>query len=165
MSTLFELSVGDVATTNDDWYTPRWLFRAAGLVFDVDVCAPVAPESRTCPARRYLTPVEDGLNEPWAGLVWMNPPYSRPAPWVSRWAAHPDGLALLPTAKSLWMGELLRAAEEIALLRVDFGRPDGGVTEYPVAMILAARGAARGAVQRVPAADKHAGGAYFVRPT
>lgn len=165
MSALFELSAADVATTNDDWYTPRWLFGAAGLVFDVDVCAPVAPASRTCPARRYLTPVEDGLNEPWEGLVWMNPPYSRPAPWVSRWAAHPDGLALLPTAKSLWMGELLRAAEEIALLRVDFGRPDGGITEYPVAMILAARGAGRGAVQRVSAADRHAGGAYFVRPT
>ena len=164
VTALFEITASDVADTSDDWYTPRWIFNSSGLTFDMDVCAPIAPEFRTCPAARYLTPVEDGLSQPWEGLVWMNPPYSGPSRWVSRWAAHPDGLALLPTAKSLWMRELLAAAEEITLLRVDFGRPDGRITGYPVAMILAAKGAARPAVRRVSAADRYSGGVCFVRP-
>ena len=42
-ATLFPVTAADTALTSDEWYTPRWLFKAAGLVFDVDVCAPVAP--------------------------------------------------------------------------------------------------------------------------
>jgi hypothetical protein len=175
---LFEVTAADVAMTNDEWYTPRWIFDAAGLTFDLDVCAPVAPEFRTCPARRYLTVLDDGLAAPWDGLVWMNPPYSNPAPWVDRFAAHPCGLALLPAAKSRWLGVLMRAADGIALLAMSkeivpsgprrsggFGRPDGSQVGYPTALILAARGAlAVGALEPVATVDPYAGGAYHVRP-
>lgn len=30
----------------------------------------------------------DGLAEPWAGSLWMNPPYSKPEPWCRRFRAH-----------------------------------------------------------------------------
>ena len=105
MSTLFEVGAGGVADTNDDWYTPPWVFDAAGIVFDLDVAAPVDPSRRTCPARSYLTPVEDGLAQPWQGVVWMNPPFSGSRPWVERFAEHRSGLALLPAsnvAGALW---------------------------------------------------------------
>lgn len=178
-ATLFEVSATDVAMTNDEWYTPRWLFDAAGLVFDLDVCAPVAPEFRACPARNYLTVLEDGLTAPWDGLVWMNPPFSKPAPWVERWIKHPAGLALLPAANSPWRARLLPACDGLALLSFScdprnphagrfnqgFRRPDGGQVSYPTAVILAARGKlAVGALESVAMADPYAGGAYHVRP-
>src|ERR1700749_419093 len=109
MATLFDVDAADVADTSDDCYTPRWIFDAAGLVFDMDVAAPVDPSRRTCPALRYLTPVDDGLSQPWEGLVWMNPPYSNCMPWVRRFAEHGRGLALLPLiGRSPWRGQLLR---------------------------------------------------------
>lgn len=179
MTALFQVSAIDVASTNDEWYTPRWIFDAAGLTFDLDVCAPVAPEFRTCPARRYLTVLEDGLAASWDGLVWMNPPYSNPAPWVDRFIEHPAGLALLPAANSHWRGRYVRAADGMALLSVNkneraasatrlksgFGRPDGSSVSYPHALILAARGeVALSALEGVATADPFAGGAYHVRP-
>jgi len=178
-ASLFDIGPADVADTNDEWYTPRWIFDAAGLTFDLDVCAPVAPEFRTCPARRYLTILEDGLAEPWSGLVWMNPPYSNPAPWVDRFAEHPAGLALLPAANSHWRGRYVRAADGIVLMSVNkkerpagpsrwhtgFGRPDGSSVSYPHALILAARGElALSALEGVATADPFAGGAFHVRP-
>jgi hypothetical protein len=180
MATLFEVGPADVAATNDEWYTPRWIFNAAGLTFDLDVCAPVAPEFRTCPARRYLTVVDDGLTAPWDGLVWMNPPFSNPAPWAYRFIAHSDGLALVPPSNGLWRGELVKSADGIALLAVNhsgrrgdysrlntgFGRPDGSRSAYPVALILAARGmSALTALARIVAADPYTCGAYHVRPS
>ena len=169
---LFPVSADQVGMTKDEWYTPRWLFDAAGLTFDMDVCAPVAPEFRTCPARQYLTVIDDGLTHPWEGVIWCNPPYSNPAPWVDRWAQHPTGLALVPASNSHWRGRYMRAAHGLTLLSVNanerrgggFGRPDGSQVNYPVALILAARGAVCVSVlKRVAAADVYAGGAWFER--
>jgi hypothetical protein len=56
-------------------YTPRWVFDAMRLSFDLDVAAPVGGP-RHVPAMRYYTPDDDGLSQPWDGLVWCNPPYS-----------------------------------------------------------------------------------------
>lgn len=158
---LFDVTAADVADTTDDYYTPRWLFASAGLVFDVDVAAPLDPARRTCPARRYLTPVEDGLTQPWEGLVWMNPPYSAPGKWVDRFAAHRCGLALVPATRAAWTGPLLQAADAIALLTVAFIQPDRQLGTYRTLLILAACGpVAVGAASRIAAADKYAGGVF-----
>jgi hypothetical protein len=174
MTGLFEITAADVALTNNEWYTPRWIFDAAGLIFDLDVCAPVAPEFRTCPARRYLTILDDGLAAPWDGLVWMNPPYSNSGPWVDRFVKHDEGLALVPAANSPWRGVIMQAADGIALISVKtnsgrpvrgFGRPDGSQVSFPMALILAARGElAVSALEPVAMIDPYAGGAYHVRP-
>jgi hypothetical protein len=166
MTALFEVSAADVADTSDDYYTPRWIFDAAGLLFDMDVAAPLDPSRRTCPARRYLTPVEDGLNQPWEGLVWMNPPYSKPRRWIERFAEHRAGLALLPAARdTAWLGTLMHCADAITLLSVHFGRPDGSVAGCRFSLILAACGEiAVDALSRVAAADRCIRGAYHVRP-
>ena len=167
MDQLFAVDAADVAATTDDWYTPRWLFDAAGIVFDLDVAAPVNPAMRTCPARSYLTAVDDGLTVDWLGTVWMNPPYSQASPWVDRFVCHPVGMALLPAVCEVkWLGALMGSADAMTLLSLDFGRPDGRTARLRWPLILAARGVeCVSALSRVAAADKYAGGAYHVRPS
>lgn len=166
MTALFEIGAADVAETNNDWYTPRWVFDAAGLVFDMDVAAPVDPSRRTCPALRYLTPVEDGLGTLWDGLVWMNPPFSGPAPWAEKFAQHPAGLGLMPTLpRARWLSILMGSADAVTLINPEFGRPDGkpGILRWP--MTLVARGdICVAALARIAAADRLAQGTYHVRP-
>lgn len=167
MATLFDVSAADVADTSDDCYTPRWIFDAAGLVFDMDVAAPVDPARRTCPALRYLTPIEDGLTQPWDGLVWMNPPFSDLRAWVERFAAHRCGLAFVPTPRkeNYWVGRLMTAADAIAFISSDFINPDGSLKRIHYMMLLVACGpVAVEALKRVAAADKYIAGAYHVRP-
>jgi hypothetical protein len=165
---LFEVSATDVADTSDDCYTPRWIFDAAGLIFDMDVAAPVNPVRRICPALRYLTPVEDGLRQPWEGVVWMNPPFGRThsGMWVERFARHRSGLALVPwMIRATWIGPMLSCADAITTISTDFIRPDGSRKEILWPLILAACGpVAVEALGRVAAADKYVRGAYHVRP-
>lgn len=141
---LFTLDADDVAITNDDWYTPQWVLDAAGIVFDVDVAAPVLEESRTVPARQHLTILDDGLTTPWEGTVWCNPPYSNAEPWVRKWSEHPDGMILMLAVPQVrWLGLILANAQAFTLLSVDFVRPGRmpGRPRWP--SILAARGCGR----------------------
>jgi hypothetical protein len=133
----------------------------------MDVSAPVDAARRTCPARRYLTPLEDGLAQPWDGLVWMNPPFSALQSWMEKFARHGCGLALLPTPRNevLWFGTALRCADALAFLSVDFISPDGRPKRVQFHVILIGCGdVAAAAVGRVAAADKYVRGAYHVRP-
>ena len=112
-------------TTSDDWYTPKWIFDALGVTFDLDVSSPPGGPPFV-PCRRYYTQADDGLASPWAGLVWMNPPYSNPTPWVHKFLEHGRGLALLVFTKSKWYESLWTHPEtEVVYLReVKFCRPD-----------------------------------------
>jgi phage N-6-adenine-methyltransferase len=165
MSHLFALDAGQVATNGDDWYTPRWIFDAAGITFDMDVASPMDREMQQVPARRYLTALDDGLATRWVGSVWCNPPYSGSTPWVEKWAAHDGpGMLLVPAVKSRWVGDMLKAAEALTLLTVEFIRPGGEVAPIRWLNILAGKGdECAEAVARVAARDKHAAGGYFVR--
>ncbi len=96
----------------DEQYTPKFVFDALGITFDLDVCAPIDHKDHV-PAYRRLTIHEDGLQSAWQGLVWMNPPYSKAAPWVDKFLTHCNGIALLPFSKAYWMIELWNKAEAI----------------------------------------------------
>lgn len=91
MTRLFEV---DNVLDTDDWYTPPWIFDGMGLTFDLDVASPDMQLS-WIPARHRYTVADDGLAQPWHGLVWCNPPYSSPTAWCRRWAQHPDGCILI----------------------------------------------------------------------
>lgn len=63
--------------------------------FTLDVAA--APHNTKC--ERFYTREDDGLNQPWWGRVWCNPPYSDCGAWVRKaWAewerSEPTGLRL-----------------------------------------------------------------------
>jgi hypothetical protein len=67
------------------------------------------------PADEHFTIEDDGLEQPWRGRVWMNPPYSRATPWVRRFIEHGHGIALVGHAKSNWHPELWAAADACAM--------------------------------------------------
>jgi hypothetical protein len=116
--------------TSDDYLTPRWVFDTLGIGFDLDVASP--PWATHVPAERIYTKADDGLAQPWSGRVWMNPPYSKSAPWVERFIAHADGIALLPWAKSAWTIRLWERADGIALPPRWFDFDNGGSIFLPV---------------------------------
>ena len=102
----------------DEQYTPKWLFDRMGIVFDLDVAAPIGGAPYV-PAHRYYTKIDDGLAEAWEGLVFMNPPYSAAKLWVEKFIQHGNGIALLPFSKSRWFWELWESADAIVAIRND----------------------------------------------
>lgn len=78
---------------SEDWLTPRWIIEALGE-FDLDPCTPPTMPWQT--ARSRFTKAEDGLLRPWAGRVWLNPPYGhQTGDWLRKLAQHGDGIALV----------------------------------------------------------------------
>jgi DNA adenine methylase len=64
-------------TGNFEWYTPVEILEAARTVlgtFDLDP-ASCEVAQRHVRAAAYFTKEDDGLSKPWAGKVWMNPPF------------------------------------------------------------------------------------------
>jgi len=100
---------------NDECYTPKWVFDDLGVQFDLDVCAPKGGTGLV-PAYKYYSEEDDGLTSPWFGLVWMNPPYSKPTPWIEKFIEHGDGLCLVPTSKSKWFNSIWNAADAVTLM-------------------------------------------------
>ena len=101
--------VNEDVTTNDH-YTPKWVFDLLGVTFDIDVAAPPGGVP-WIPALKSYSQADDGLTQPWHGLVWCNPPYSDILPWVRRLNKHRNGVALLPHTKGGWREEIWQGAE------------------------------------------------------
>lgn len=80
-------------TMTDEWYTPPEVFAGLGT-FDLDPAAPPGGVPWV-PAARHFDAGDDGLHQPWAGSVWLNPPYSEVEDWMQRMAEHGDGIALV----------------------------------------------------------------------
>lgn len=101
---------------NDELYTPKFIFDALGLEFDLDPCSPetgsVVPTQH-----RYHLP-GDGLSASWFGLVWMNPPFSKPSPWVDKWLEHGNGVALLPMGgNARWLNKMWESQAKVVILK------------------------------------------------
>jgi hypothetical protein len=78
-----------------DWYTPKWVFDDLGLQFDLDPCCPPGGVPWIPVHNHYSLPT-DGLNEPWLGRVWLNPPYgTQTKKWLKRLDEHGNGVALV----------------------------------------------------------------------
>lgn len=150
---LFSLPSDSIAITSDDCYTPRWVFDAMGLEFDLDVAAP-HEGPRHVPAARHYTAQDDGLSRPWDGLVWCNPPYSKFRPWAERWARHATGVLMgMTSARSMGRAVGLWYAEAVAFIDVQFERPDLPLRDVPTAIFVAFRGVGAEPAERLAAAD------------
>lgn len=97
-----------------EWYTPLWFYEAIAVPIDLDPCHPIE-KLPWSPAKKVYNILDDGLAQPWAGFVYMNPPYGKAiVPWYKRLIAHGDGLALVPSATETgWWQEFASAASMV----------------------------------------------------
>lgn len=112
---------------SDTWLTPPEIIAELGP-FDLDPCA--APGQPWPTAAEHYTLPTNGLDEPWRGRVWLNPPYSREAvKWLRKLADHNYGIALVfARTETAWFVETVweRASAVLFLHgRLHFHRPDG----------------------------------------
>lgn len=81
------------ASSKDEWLTPPDIIRALGE-FDLDPCAPVSRPWDM--AKTHYSILDGGMDKPWSGRVWLNPPYGdQTFRWLSRGAAHGNTMALI----------------------------------------------------------------------
>lgn len=107
-----------------EWYTPRPIFDALGMEFDLDPCSPGRDIVPWIPADKHLTIIENGLVASWTGNVFMNPPYGMDTPkWFKRLALHGFGIGLVfARTDTRWFHEFVPLADAICFIqgRVQF---------------------------------------------
>lgn len=162
-SVLFPYPVQGIDT--DERYTPRWVFDALGATFDLDPAAPTGGAPNV-PTRAHYSVEDNGLIQPWHGLVWLNPPFSDMPPWVDRWIAHGNGCLLFPwSINALWIDTLLEAVEVVVRLRrPKFEHPTHTGRHVPVAIAVTALGDGVPLLDRL-ARHPEAGPAFRILPT
>jgi phage N-6-adenine-methyltransferase len=130
------------SSNTDLWATPWLLFRTldSEFHFELDVCA--LPENAKC--KRFYSPDDDGLRQPWKGVCWLNPPYGRQ---IGRWIqkAYESALsgdatvvALIPArSDSKWWHQYVMAASELWFVagRIRFGGAKAGAP-FPSAIAV-----------------------------
>jgi len=118
---------------SDDWRTPKYIFDALGVAFDMDVAA--CRDNSHVPAFYFC--FGDSFVQPWRGFVWMNPPFGGRnglEPWLDRFFDHGAGVALVPDRTSApWFQKAARRAGAVLFLspKVKFERADGTVGKSP----------------------------------
>lgn len=126
-----EQSIG----ATDEWYTPAWIFEALRVEFDLDGASPGSAIVPWIPARKHYT--AGSLDHPWAGSVWLNPPYGARngvVPWLTKAAEHGDTLVLVPNRTGAdWWQDFAQRADGLLFVRgkIRFLRPDGSEGESP----------------------------------
>lgn len=133
----------------NEWLTPPYILEALGgsASFDLDPCAPSHQPWPT--ARKVYTIKDNGLLQPWAGRVWLNPPYSTEliAQFLARMSEHDRGTALVfaRTETDAFFRYIWECAHAVLFLRgrLNFHRADGvrAAKNSGAPSILAAYGA------------------------
>ena len=122
----------------DEWFTPASIFRALDVTFNLDPCMP--EEGRaflSVPTKQEITAAQDGLAQPWSGLVWMNPPFggrNGVVPWLQKFFQHGDGIGLVAARTSAgWFHDWMPRADLMLFPRgkTKFVRPDGSIGRSP----------------------------------
>jgi phage N-6-adenine-methyltransferase len=131
-----------------DWATPLDVFADLNreFGFTLDVCA----SPHNAKVDRYISSEDlwGGLNQPWSGVCWMNPPYGKTiGAWVKKaWESSQQGatvVCLLPSrTDTRWWHDYCMKADEIRFLkgRLKFMNPDykdsKHVAPFPSAVVV-----------------------------
>ena len=115
------------SSQSDMWETPQEFFDKLNQEFHFNLDACALPENAKC--TKYYTPKQDGLSQPWSGVVWCNPPYGREiGSWVRKgFFAAVNGatvVMLLPArTDTKWFHEYIYGKAEIRFVkgRLKFG--------------------------------------------
>jgi hypothetical protein len=128
------MSAWESSGKSDEWYTPKYIFDAMDVRFDMDVAA---PEDRThccVPADTFITSFED---LEWHGFVWCNPPFGgRNAiqKWIDRMVEHGNGIILTPdrTSTEWWHYAAIKCHGMLFIKgKIKFIKPDGSLGLSP----------------------------------
>ena len=118
-----------------EWYTPREIFKALAIDFDLDPCSPGQDIVRWIPAQIHYTIREDGLTSKWFGNVFMNPPYGSDTPhWMRRLSEHGNGIALVfARPDTRWFQKYAPLSDAICFIsgRIAFVRSATKEKDYP----------------------------------
>ena len=123
----------------DQHLTPPEIFQALNCTFDLDVCG--YPNSYVTARSSIILP-DDGLTSEWYGMVWMNPPYSKPSPWIERFLSHNNGIAIVPVSRGKWWDKIWDSEALIipSPYNFKFIRPDGVTRDIRFRTMLFALG-------------------------
>ena len=122
---------------SNEWYTPKYIFDAMEVVFDLDVAAPLVPNFYHVPCESRITKVDCGLRSNWDGFVWMNPPFGNQKNkllWINKFIEHGNGIALMPDRSSASWWQLFCKNSDVILnvsKKIKFIRPDGTTGDSP----------------------------------
>ncbi len=114
------------SSKTDLWATPQEFFDKYNEIykFTLDVCA--TSENAKCD--KFFTIEQDGLNQEWYGVCWMNPPYGRTInKWVKKaYESSKNGatvVCLLPsrTDTKWWHDYCMNGKIEFIKGRLKFG--------------------------------------------
>jgi DNA N-6-adenine-methyltransferase (Dam) len=129
-----EASIGK----SSDWRTPAYIFDKLGLTFDLD---PAYPTCGPCfvPTRKFYTVHDDGLAQPWVGLIWLNGPFGKrrgQVPWLKKFYAHSSGGVALCSALTSadWFHEVVAPNAQLICFtngKVKFVAADGSIGREP----------------------------------
>lgn len=130
---------------NNEWYTPaKYIEMARSVMGSIDT-DPATSEiaNKTVRAAQIYTAEDDGRNKPWAGNVWMNPPYAQPlmsdfAEAIT--AKYLDGeieqacILVNNATETQWFQRMLDAASAVCFprSRIKFVDPDGNPSGAPL---------------------------------
>jgi hypothetical protein len=103
-----------------DWLTPPEWIAALGP-FDLDPACPLGGMPWMTAKCQYEG--SGGLERPWFGRVWLNPPFGQQAAlWLRKLAEHGDGIGLIParTETAMFYESVWPKADSVCFVR---GRP------------------------------------------
>ena len=134
------INEGMFTSSTDLWETPQDFFNQLNqeFGFQLDVCA--LPENAKC--ERYFSPDEDGLQQEWTGICWMNPPYGRQiGKWIKK--AYESSLngatvvCLIParTDTRWWHDYCMKGEIRLIKGRLKFGGSESGAP-FPNALVI-----------------------------
>jgi phage N-6-adenine-methyltransferase len=131
---------GTGGTGQNEWFTPaKYIALARQVLGEIDL-DPATHETAqaTIQAKQFFTKADNGLAQKWHGRVWLNPPYTFVADFVSKMVAERQAgrvsAAIMLThnyTDTTWFHEAQAAANAICFTRgrVDFYKLDGDIAK------------------------------------
>lgn len=128
------------SSKTDNWATPQDFFDKydAKFNFTLDVCA----DKINAKCKKFYNKADDGLNQEWTGVCWMNPPYGRDIKkWIKKaFESSKNGatvVCLIPsrTDTSYWHDYCLKGEVEFIRGRLKFGNSKNSAP-FPSAIVI-----------------------------
>ena len=138
------INAGMMSSATDQWGTPSDLFKELDTEFNFTLDACASPWNYK--VDNYYSEEDNGLEQPWTGVVWCNPPYGRAIRnWIQKgYESSVTGatvVMLIParTDTTYWHDYVMRGDIRFLKGRIKFVQPDGTAKDpapFPSAVVI-----------------------------